>query len=300
MGIRAGDLNLAAIPLGYSYGLGNLVVPLLAQGTALVCASSALPQSLAADVARFKPTVFPTVPPVLRALASSDVPARALSSLRLVISAGSALAPEVARCFAAKFNRRVRGFYGTSETGGIAFDRTGAATLAGRSVGLPLRGVTIRTSRPGRIAVTSAAVLGPGRFSPPDRAKLGRNGELILLGRTDRVVKIAGRRVDLAEIERALRATPGIREAFAHALEGPKTLLAAAVETELAATEVRRLLKDRLAPWKVPGRLVALEKFPVTERGKVDNPRLRQLLAAPRTLSSISTLSAARQMSAPR
>jgi acyl-coenzyme A synthetase/AMP-(fatty) acid ligase len=300
MGIRASDLNLAAIPLGYSYGLGNLVVPLLAQGTPLVCSSSSLPQSIAADVSRFKPTVFPTVPPVLRALASSDVAARALSSLRLVISAGSPLDPEVARSFAAKFRRRVRGFYGTSETGGISFDRTGAATLAGRSVGLPLKGVTIRRSRPGRIIISSPSVLGTGRFSPADKAKIAKNGELVLLGRTDRVVKIAGRRADLGEIERALKGTPGIRDAYAHIVQGPKPILAAAVATDLDTPEVRRLLKGRLASWKVPTRVVALDRFPVTARGKADTLRLRQLLAAPRTESSISTLSAARQISAPR
>jgi acyl-coenzyme A synthetase/AMP-(fatty) acid ligase len=300
MGIRSTDLNLAAIPLGYSYGLGNLVLPLLDQGTPLVCASSALPQALAAEITRFKPTVFPTVPPVLRALALSDVKARALSSLRLVISAGSPLAPDAAKAFALRFGTKVRGFYGTSETGGIAFDRTGDATLTGRSVGLPMKGVAIRASRAGRIMITSPAVLGSGRFSPSDKAALARNGELVLQGRTDRVVKIAGRRVDLAEIERALRSTAGIRDAYAHLVTLPEPVLAAAILSELGALEVRKLLRGRLASWKVPTRLLSLEKFPVTARGKADSRRLRQLLSAPRTESSISTLSAARQTSALR
>jgi long-chain acyl-CoA synthetase len=300
MGIGAGDLNLASIPLGYSYGLGNLVLPLLDQGTPLVCVSSALPQALAADVARFKPTVFPAVPPVLRALASSDLPAMALSSLRLVISAGSPLAPEVARAFAGKFRRKVHGFYGASETGGISFDRTGAATLSGRSVGRPMKGVTIRGLRSGRIMVSSPAILGTGHFSPSDNARIAKNGELVLLGRTDRVVKIGGRRADLAEIERALKATPGISDAFAHLVPGPEPVLAAAFVAKLSALKIRGLLRGRLASWKMPTRLLALDKFPVTSRGKPDSRRLRQLLAAPRTESSISTLSAARQMSAER
>src|SRR5204863_6188690 len=38
MGIRSADRNLAIIPLGHSYGLGNLVMPLLLQGTTVVCA----------------------------------------------------------------------------------------------------------------------------------------------------------------------------------------------------------------------------------------------------------------------
>jgi long-chain acyl-CoA synthetase len=300
MGIGPDDVNLAAIPLGYSYGLGNLVVPLMTQGTRIVLASSALPHSIAADALRFRPTVFPTVPPVLRALAASDLSRRSFSGLRLVISAGSPLPPEVAAAFADKFGVPVHGFYGTSETGGIAFDRSGEATRAGRSVGTPMVGVRIRTGSSGRFMVSSAAVLGTGRFSPADRAAISPLGELALLGRSDRVVKVAGRRVDLAEIEAALRALPGVRDARVQLADGGDGVLAAAVATELAPAEVRRLMRTAAASWKIPSRIVALAEFPVTPRGKIDSRKLRQILSQPRTATSISTLRAARQISAPR
>ena len=308
MGIRPTDASLAAIPLGYSYGLGNLVLPLLIQGSPVICASSAFPQALAADVARFRPSVFPAVPPLLKALVDADLPGQSLASLRLVISAGSPLDPALAMAFAGKFGVPIHGFYGTSETGGIAFDRTGRATQRGLGVGTALEGVTLSRRTGGRIWVSSAAVLGRGRFSPADRAELGKDGTLRLLGRTDRVVKVAGRRVDLAEIERALRTVPGVSDASSHLLGGPKPLLAAAVATALAPAEVKRLLRGKLASWKIPTRIVALSRFPVTVRGKADGRRLRQLLAAPtlnlpagaRTIASISTLSASRQMSASR
>jgi acyl-CoA synthetase (AMP-forming)/AMP-acid ligase II len=114
------------------------------------------------------------------------------------------------------------------------------------------------------------------------------------------VVKIAGRRVDLAEIEKALRGLPGVRDAFAHMDSAPRPALAAAVATSMAPAEIRRLLSPLLAPWKIPSRVVALTQFPVTTRGKTDAVRLRQLLCAPRTATSISTLRADRQISAPR
>ena len=300
MGIGGDDANLAAIPLGYSYGLGNLVIPLLVQGTRSICLSSTLPHAVAADCRRFRPTVFPAVPPLLAALAASAVPASALASLRLVISAGSPIEAVVAADFAHRFGRRIHSFYGTSETGGITFDRTGEATLAGRSVGTPLEGVRLEPGRTGRFTVVSAAVLGPGRFRPADRGRLGAGGELTLLGRTGRMVKVAGRRLNLAEIERALRQIPGVRGAFAHLVPGTTPVLAAAVASELSPAELRRLLGPRLAPWKVPTRLVLLAEIPLTVRGKTDARQLRQLLAAPRTATSISTFSAARQMSAPR
>jgi long-chain acyl-CoA synthetase len=300
MGIGPEDSNLAAIPLGYSYGLGNLVLPLVIQGSPIICASSPLPQAIASDAARYKPTVFPAVPPLLRALAASNIASGALGSLRVVVSAGSPLDPEVAAAFAARFGIRIHGFYGASETGGIAYDRSGEATLSGRSVGTPMRGVTLDFGSGGRFVVTSPAVVGRGRFSPADRAELNTHGELVLLGRTGRMAKVAGRRVDLAEIEQALRSLPGVRDAFAHMAPGARGALAAAVATRLTALDVRRLLRPRMAAWKIPSRIEALREFPVTPRGKTDAGKLRQLLSKPRTVTSISTLRAARQISAPR
>lgn len=278
MGIAADDVNFAVIPFGHSYGLGNLVLPLLAQGTAIVCAGAPLPQALAADIARWRPTVFPAVPGLLRALAESDIPASALSSLRTVISAGSPLSPEIARAFFEKFNLRPHGFYGSSETGGITYDRIGDATLAGRSVGTPLDGVTLAPTRAGRFRVTSAAVCGRGSFSPADRASFNAQGELVLAGRAGRLMKIAGRRLDLGDLERLLRALPGVRDAFAAPHPQNPEELAVVLATSLDTAAARNLLRREFAAWKIPRRLVLVADFPLTARGKPDTRALNALL----------------------
>jgi len=282
MGIRPDDLNLAVIPLGHSYGLGNLVIPLLAQGTALVCTASPLPNVLAADCARWHPTVFPAVPTLLRALVRAEVDPADFASLRLVISAGAALPPEDARSFADKFHRRVKGFYGASETGGITYDRTGDATLTGRSVGMPMEGVSLHWRRGRRFEVRSAAVMEKGGFVPADRGQLNELGELVLLGRAGRLVKIAGRRLDLAEIETSLRAVPGVRDACAMAHPNRSDAIAAAVVTDLPSAELRQALRSKLAPWKIPERLLVVPEFPHTARGKADRRQIAALLGAGR------------------
>ncbi len=298
MDIAGDDSNLATIPLGYSYGLGNLVMPLLLKGTRVICASSPLPHALAADAARLCPSVFPTVPPILRALVESDLPRECFRSLRLVISAGSPLDAKIARSFLDRYGVRVHGFYGTSETGGIAYDRTGDATLEGRSVGTALEGVRLRLGAGGVLTVSSRAVLGRGRFRPPDRVSLNAFGELVLEGRADRAVKVAGRRVHLAEIERTLRSTVGVDDCFVYALGERDPAIVAAVAGRGSPADVRRQLRLRLAPWKVPGRILILRRFPVTGRGKTDFAALRQALSASRMATSISTLSADRQIAA--
>lgn len=278
MKIGADDLNLGLIPWGHSYGLGNLVLPLLMQGTAIVCGVAPLPHAIGTVVAQWKPTVFPAVPALLRALAESALEAAALQSLRTVISAGAALAPEVARAFHTKFGHKIHSFYGSSETGGIAYDPTGECALEGRSVGPPLPGVRLRFGAAKRFWVESAAVIGRGSFRPADRGELNDRGELVLLGRAGRMIKIAGRRLDPAEVERALRELPGVSDAFVAAHGDRADALAAAVVSEQTPVHLRDALRRRLASWKVPKKILVLPSFPLTTRGKTDARRLQAML----------------------
>ena len=283
MGIGPRDLNYALIPLGHSYGLGNLTGPLLAQGVPLVCGSSPLPHAIAADFARWRPNVFPGVPAMWRALAASEV---ALGSLRLGISAGAPLPPEVARGFAARFGRKLHNFYGSSETGGIAYDPTGHATLAG-GVGRAMREVKLTVLRGQRLRVSSPAVFTQGNrrrvgrlgaWIMGDRMTLGENGALVLLGRRGQTVKIAGRRVNLAEVAARLQRLPDVREVWVGASDGHEPVLGAAIMSGRPAAELRAALHVDTPAWKIPKKWAVMAAFPVTERGKTDTRALQKIL----------------------
>jgi acyl-CoA synthetase (AMP-forming)/AMP-acid ligase II len=56
--------------------------------------------------------------------------------------------------------------------------------------------------------------------------------------------------------------------------------LAAALVTKLSAEDVRSAVRDRLAGWKIPKKIVTLEAFPLTRRGKTDTTRLAELVGA--------------------
>jgi len=274
MDIREDDVNLAEIPFGHSYGLGNLVVPLLVQGTAVVCGRGPFPHAIASDCRSWGPTVLAAVPILFRALADADIPAESLATLRVVISAGSPLPAGVAQAFFAKFGRHIHGFYGSSETGGICYDRTGQATLSGRSVGTPLDGVRIVPTRGRRFTVESPAVMGGGRHSPRDYGTMSPAGELVILGRSDRTVKIGAKRLDPAEVEIALKALPSVREAIVFPHPSGSEGLAAAVVSSDSPAAIRRALAGRIAAWKFPDRIVVFQEFPVTARGKPDLRRI--------------------------
>ncbi len=290
MGIRPDDLNLGLIPFGHSYGLGNLVVPLLAQGTAVVCSDSSMPQAVAATVEKWGPTVFPAVPALLRALAETSIDARQLRSLRTVISAGAPLDSRIARSFHDRFGRKLHSFYGSSETGGITYDRTGDATLSGRSVGTPLDGVRLAFGRPrplhrGRRGGLHPWETGAGRAhrpSQPRRSGSARREWRVGAARTHRPLReksAVGASIS-PRSKRALRGRlPGVRDAFAAQHAERADALAAVIAGDVAADSVRSALRERLAPWKIPRKVVVLREFPLTTRGKTDTRRLREMLA---------------------
>ena len=290
MGIGVRDLNYALIPFGHSYGLGNLTLPLLAHGVPLVCGSAPLPQAIAEEFVCWKPTVFPSVPAVWRGLVAADLGAGALRSLRLAISAGAPLAPEIAQAFTTRFGRPLHSFYGSSETGGIAYDTTGIATLKG-GVGRALRGVRITPLRGQRLRVCSAAVFtrGPakpgallGCWSPPDCATIDARGNLMLLGRRGTTVKIAGRRVNLAEVAARLRRLSGVRDVWVGTSAGVESVLGAAVATARTSRELRAELHADTAAWKIPKQWAVLPEFPLTARGKVDTRALHARVFGPK------------------
>ena len=278
MGLRPRDRNMAAIPLGHSYGLGNLVMPLILQGTAMICAADYLPRQLVEWMGRYEVTVFPSVPAIFRVLAGLP-PGLQLKSLRSAISAGAMLAPEVARAFHARFGVKVHNFYGSSETGGISYDKTGNASLSGRSVGKPLRGVSI-VVKAGRITVRSRAVATrAGQWQLGDRGEWNRQNELVLLGRVGQGANIGGKKVHPLEVERALRALPVVTDAhvWLQHRQG-RDVLAAAVETTKTSGEIERALAAKLPAWKLPKVYLLAPELPRTARGKLNVARLREKL----------------------
>ncbi len=277
MQIGPGDRNLGAIPFGHSYGLGNLVLPLVTQGTAIIASDEILPDALAAQIERFEATVFPSVPAVLRALAESSVEPAALRSLRRVISAGAPLRAEVATAFRAKFSLPIQNFYGSSETGGICFDRTGDATAEGRSIGQPLEGVEVQLDEDQRVTVRSPAVVAPGQHTLADFGAWNGRGELTLTGRATPLANIGGKKVAPLEIERLLRGLDGVTDAWVGVgsrASGGGDFLLAAVETARTRAEVQHALAERVPAWQIPRQWWVAPQLPRTVRGKLDRQEL--------------------------
>ncbi|CAN1601651.1 amino acid adenylation domain-containing protein [Pseudomonas mediterranea] len=102
------------------------------------------------------------------------------------------------------------------------------------------------------------------------------DGTLQYLGRNDDQVKIRGLRVELGEIEAALAALAGVREAAVVPRDHQtgKRLVAYLCGEPAAATELRAELLGRLPEHMVPSAFVVLDTLPLTPNGKLDRRAL--------------------------
>ncbi|MEY2497962.1 MAG: long-chain acyl-CoA synthetase, partial [Verrucomicrobiota bacterium] len=291
MGITERDLNFAVIALSHSYGFSNLLTPLLARGVPMVLSRDRMPRAVLDDLARTNATVFPGMPVFYQAFAEmEDGPA--MPRLRLCISAGAPLPLEVARRFRARFQRAIHSFYGSSECGGICYDRDAPLREQG-FVGQPMHGVALELLEPespaSRVRVRSAAA-GDGYFPEPDEEKLGRgifvpddllsaseNGFRIV-GRISDVINVAGKKVNPAEVEAELLRFAGVRAAVVFAresvLRNEEVAACIVAEAGVRESDLLEFCRGRLSGWQVPKRIFFVDEIPMNERGKVSRREL--------------------------
>jgi 4-coumarate--CoA ligase (photoactive yellow protein activation family) len=277
-----GAVVLATVPGHHIYGiLWGVLAPLFARG-AFVRETLLQPEPVAAALARHGATHLVSVPAHLRALAGVEY----APPLRRIFSAGAPLPVETARAIQERFGVPVTELYGSSETGGVGWREAPGAPWR------PFPGVVATAGADGRLLVESP-YLAPGAerpFRTGDRIAPDGDG-FALLGRVDGVVKVAGKRVALAEIEARCLALPGVRDAAALAVEvggarGEEVRLAA-VAPGWDAERLRAALSAWFDPATLPRRIRLVDALPREENGKITRARLAAILdpPAPRTFA---------------
>ncbi|MCC2671435.1 MAG: non-ribosomal peptide synthetase, partial [Armatimonadetes bacterium] len=106
-----------------------------------------------------------------------------------------------------------------------------------------------------------------------DRGYFRADGDLVVVGRLDQQVKLRGVRIELGEVEAALRQHPAVREAAVDVRSSPHgeaVLAAYVVTTDRAALgELRRFLADRLPAALVPATYTVIDRLPLSPSGKL-------------------------------
>src|SRR6058998_1509785 len=301
MGISDADLNFGVIPISHSYGFSNLLTPLIARGVRMILSRDRTPRAILSDLARSEPTVFPGMPVFYQAFCEMD-PVPVLPKLRLCISAGAPLPRAVAKKFREKFNLPIHSFYGSSECGGICYDRETTNEVEG-FVGQPMAGVGIELLEPessaSQIRVRSAAVA-DGYFPEPHESKL-RNGAFVpddllarddsgfkIVGRISDVINVAGKKVNPEEVEAHLLRFSGVREAVvfgrpaaAGVLRNEEVAACVVVSPHVTESDLLRFCRAALSAWQVPKRIFIVDAVPMSERGKISRRDLARRFSTP-------------------
>ncbi|MCY1079431.1 non-ribosomal peptide synthetase [Archangium lansingense] len=296
---------LASTSICFDISVFELFLPLTQGGTiVLVDNILTLASPEAPDV-----TLINTVPSAMRELLRLWRPG---PSLRTVNLAGEPLARDLVQ----RLHERAPGvivnnLYGPTETTVYSTGiRVESSDPAIPPIGRPIDGTVVyvldeRLSRvpvgvPGELYITGAGVargyLGnpaftaeryvPDPFLSTPGARMYRTGDLVFWrtdgaleyrGRIDHQVKLRGQRLELGEIESALREHPRVRDAVVVLRDSPTgdaRLIAYVTADAQVPDELDALARRTLPPYMVPSQIVFLDELPRTTSGKVDRAAL--------------------------
>ncbi len=114
-------------------------------------------------------------------------------------------------------------------------------------------------------------------YKTGDMARYWPDGTLEFLGRADHQVQIRGYRVELGEVENALRSVPGVHHAVATVVGAGAPMLVAAIAGDPVG-DVSKAVADLLPSYMIPARIELLEQIPLTPNGKLDRRAVVALL----------------------
>jgi acyl-CoA synthetase (AMP-forming)/AMP-acid ligase II len=302
------DRGLEVMPLFHVHGLvAGLLAPLHA-GSSVICTPGFLAPEVSRWCAELTPTWFTAVPTMHQALVDrlaanpSEAPP---SPLRFLRSSSASLAPQVMARAEAGFRAPVVEAYGMTEAAhqiavnplppgerrpgtvgrpagpevGVLIDEgavvpsdgPGAAGVVGEIV---LRGANV-TSGYDASPEVNAVAFHEGWFRTGDQGRFDADGYLTITGRLKEIINRGGEKISPREIDEVLLDHPAVAQAVTFAVPDGRLGedVAAAVVAEAGAAPAERDLREflslRLAPHKVPRRVLLVDRLPTGATGKV-------------------------------
>ncbi|WP_314959246.1 non-ribosomal peptide synthetase [Bradyrhizobium cosmicum] len=304
------DRLLNALPLFHAHGLISGLLTALAAGSSVICTNGFDASSFFDWMRELRPTWYTAVPTIHRALltAAEANPDRARSSsLRVIRSASSSLAPAILNGLEAMFGVPVLETYGMTEAasqiaanpfelrkvGSVGraagpeiaiMDETGRVLGSGEHGEIMLRGPNMSRGYYNDEAATQAAFRN-GWFRTGDLGYLDADGYLFIVGRIKDVINRGGQKISPLEVEDVLLSHPAVLEAGVFAVPHPKLgdNVAAVVvlrrNSEATSDQLRRFARKRLAAYKVPSLIRSVAALPKGASGKVRRNALADLIA---------------------
>jgi malonyl-CoA/methylmalonyl-CoA synthetase len=300
------DVLLPALPIFHIHGL------FVATNTVLASAASMLflPKFEIEEVLRQMPraSVMMGVPTYYtRLLNDSRLSREATAHMRLFVSGSAPLSAGHHREFEQRTGHAILERYGMTETSMICSNRFERRVPG--AVGAPLPGVEVRISDPqsgavsgepdaaGMIEVrgpnvfqgywrnphkTAAEFRSDGFFVTGDIGRVDAAGYVSIVGRAKDLIITGGYNVYPAEVEQELNALPGVLESAVFGVPHPDfgegvtaLIVCAAGGRQIDEATILRELRDRLAGYKLPKRVLFAAELPRNTMGKLQKQTLR-------------------------
>lgn len=289
------DRSLQILSCHHLFGLTAILYPLFA-GVTVICTRDFIPPDFLPLLRATRANCYGAVPALHQAIHGElkKVPPEALRDipLRFMVTGSSYLPDTVRQELEAMLQSTMIEVYGMSEALYISVNipyRSGSAGIPvieslhivdgnGMACGPGLEGeILIRGagvfSGYENAPEETAAVFSGSWFRTGDTGYLDPDGYLFITGRVKELINKGGEKIAPRELDFVLCSHSGIRDAMAFPVKDPalgEDIMAIVVRDDETLTEdgIRRYLLDRLAPSKVPRRIVFLDAVPKTPNGK--------------------------------
>jgi 2-aminobenzoate-CoA ligase len=299
------DVFVGSPPIGFTFGLGGLAVFPLRFGAAAALLEQATPANLIEIIATYRATVCFTAPTAYRVMLKAMAEGADLSSLRAAVSAGETLPAPVYEEWIARTGKPMLDGIGSTEMLHIfitnRFDDHRPGTTGKPVGGYEARIVDGEGREKPRGEVGRLAVRGPTgcRYLADDRQRAyvqngwnltgdsfwqDEEGYFHFAARTDDMIVSAGYNIAGPEVEAALLAHPDVAECAVigvpdeergQIVEAHVVLAGGRSGDALTAKLLQDHVKNVIAPYKYPRRVVFTEALPKTPTGKIQRFRLR-------------------------
>jgi long-chain acyl-CoA synthetase len=280
------------------------LLPIIAGGSMVLVRSLHPPKNILHDIYHREATILPAVPSLFRTLAATPLPPGL--PLRICISGGAPLPVEILRDFNRHMPLPLIEGYGLSEASPVVSLNPIQGLHKEGSIGLPIPGVELSvqdeegrhlpTGATGEICVRGGNVMA-GYWNAPEATRQALRQGWLLTGDvghcdadgyfyiTDRkkdMLIVNGINVYPREIEEVLYQIPGVKEAAVVGMpdarrgEQPVAFVAAKDGMSLEEKTILQFVRQKLADYKVPKKVLFMPALPRNATGKVLKTALRQ------------------------
>jgi acyl-CoA synthetase (AMP-forming)/AMP-acid ligase II len=311
--LTALDRRLNVMPLFHVQGIVGSIVPSLLAGGSVVCAPRFDAHGVLDWIEAYDPTWFSASPAMYRefliALSTRSRPST--SSLRFVRSGSGPLPASLRKQLEDALLLPVVESYGMTEAHQIASSPLPPGRHKFGTAGLPTgsevavmndRGEMCPAGTPGELLirgrnVTSRYLDDPARnatafvdgwLRTEDVGYVDDEGYVSIAGRKSDIINRGGEKIAPAEVEDVLLEHPAVHEAAAFSVRHPvldEDIAAAVVlksgTDESLEQELRAFVRSRVAPFKVPRRIVSVASLPKTPAGKLRRADLASMIDTP-------------------